>query len=105
MIARAKNSVAQARRPSSMPPSDSSRTANTGTTASRSTVSALGRLTRRAVWGGVAAGSGATSLTASPSGRGEGEDDGGGDEVDALGADDLGGHDLAGPGAGRDAGD
>src|SRR3954449_12140134 len=103
MIAAPKNTVAHTRRPSSIPPSESSRTANTGTRASRSMVSALGRLTSRADWGGLAAGSGATALTGrSPPGRDRSERDvrgRQGDQVDALGADHLGGQQLPGAGA------
>src|SRR4051795_6939132 len=95
MIARAKNTAAQYRPAVESPCSSSSRTANTGTTASRSTVSALGRLTSFADCGGVAAGSGITALmSASPPDRYPR----GGDryQVHALGPGDLGGDQLSG---------
>src|SRR3954462_5269598 len=72
MRASAKTSVAQYRPLSSSPPSCRSRTANTGTTASRSTVSAFGRLTSFADDGGGAAGAGGGS---GPGGGGRGRGD------------------------------
>src|SRR3954447_819290 len=106
-IAPAKNSVAQIRRSWSSPPSDSSSSANSGTTASRNIVSALGRFTRRTDCGGVAAGSAAPSGTAAlmTSGPGQRRHHGARDQVDTLGVHDGGGQQLAGDRIGRHPGD
>src|SRR3954468_14310122 len=95
MIASAKNRVAQYRPAVELPWSASRRTAKTGTTASRSMVSALGRLTSARSEAASRRGPGRRHSWPSALRLGEGGHDGRGDQVDALAADDLGGHDRA----------
>src|SRR5829696_3423202 len=114
-VTEASTKIAQAtiRQVVSCPPSWKRATAKTGTSSRRSRVSPLATLATLAVCGGVAAGSGATGLTAGsppPGGDGRGGDRVDrrpvrGGQVDAGAAGDGRAHEVAGPRAGGQAGD